>query len=78
MGRGACHLIIDRVVSERLTLSQARQALCEALPYYQAYESGAYYWGSKGGKGGYVYGFLLDNDNDERGYMDEKVVITRT
>ncbi|KAL9077233.1 MAG: hypothetical protein Q9161_000499 [Pseudevernia consocians] len=58
--------------------AEVRQALCEALPYYQAYQSGAYSWGSEAGKGGYVYGFLLDNDNDERGYMDEKVVITRT
>ena len=48
-----------------------RQALCESLEYYQAYQSGAYTWG------GYAYGFLLDNDNDEHGYMDEKVVITR-
>ncbi len=71
-------LSFDRIVSEKLTLPQARQSLCEALPYYQAFQSGAYSWGSKGGKGGYVYGFLLDNDNDERGYMDEKVVITRT
>lgn len=56
---------------------QIRQSLCEALPYYQAYQSGVYSWGGEHGKGGYVYGFLLDNDNDERGYMDEKVVITR-
>ena len=67
-----------RVASRVLTISQVRQALCEALPYYQAYQSGAYSWGSEHGKGGYVYGFLLDNDNDERGYMDEHIAITRT
>ena len=61
-----------------LTTRQARQALCEALPYYQSYKSAAYSWGTQGGKGGVIFGLLLDNDNDERGYMDEKVVITRT
>lgn len=66
------------LTSMTLTLLQERQALCEALPYYQAYQSGAYSWGSENGKGGYVYGFLLDNDNDERGYMDENIAITRT
>lgn len=54
-----------------------RQALCESLPYYQAYHSGAYTWGSSNGGAGYAYGSLLDNDNDEYGYMDEKCVITR-
>lgn len=66
------------LASKVLTPSQVRQALCEALPYYQAYQSGAYSWGSEHGKGGYVYGFLLDNDNDERGFMDENVALTRT
>ncbi|KAF6226736.1 hypothetical protein HO173_012339 [Letharia columbiana] len=57
--------------------AEMRQALCESLTYYQAYQSGAYTWGSSNGSAGYAYGFLLDNDNDDYGYMDEKVVITR-
>ena len=61
-----------------LTARQARQAMCSALPYYHSYDSAAYSWGTRGGKGGVVFGLLLDNDNDKRGYMDEKVVITRT
>ncbi len=61
-----------------LTSHQARQAMCEALPYYHSYKSAAYSWGTQGGKGGFVFGLLLDNDNEERGYMDEKVVITKT
>ena len=49
-----------------------RQALCETLPYYRSYQSGAYM------NGGIAYGFLLDRDCGERAYMDEQVVITRT
>ena len=60
-----------------LMFLQVRQALCESLPYYQAYQSSTYNWGTSGGFAGYVYGFLLDNDNDEHGFLDEKVVITR-
>ncbi|KAF6219146.1 hypothetical protein HO133_004971 [Letharia lupina] len=57
--------------------AEMRRALCESLTCYQAYQSGAYTWGSSNGSAGYAYGFLLDNDNDDYGYMDEKVVITR-
>lgn len=60
-----------------LTELQDRQDLCESLPYYKARESGAYTWGSSADFAGYAYGFLLDNDNDECGFMSEKVVITR-
>ena len=58
-------------------LIQGRQALCESLPYYQSFHSAAYAWGSSSGFAGYVYSYLLDNDNEEYGYMDEKVAITR-
>lgn len=49
-----------------------RQPMCESLAYYHSMQAGPYIWH------GYCYGFLVDNDNDERGYMDEKVVITRS
>ncbi|CAF9943053.1 MAG: hypothetical protein ALECFALPRED_010499 [Alectoria fallacina] len=57
--------------------AELRQALCESLPYYHAYHSGAYTWGSSNGSTGYAYGYLVDNDNDEYGFMDEKIAITR-
>ena len=70
---------IQQVSAETLAnnLIQGRQALCESLPYYQSFHSAAYAWGSSSGFAGYVYSYLLDNDNEEYGYMDEKVVITR-
>ena len=54
-----------------LVWAEQRQALCETLPYYRAYQSGAYTTEGLG------YGFLLDKDCGERAYMDEEVVITR-
>ena len=55
-----------------LIYNQDRQALCDSLPYYRAFQSGAYT--SKG----LAHGFLLDRDSgDNRAYMDEEVVITR-
>lgn len=54
-----------------LTLLQDRQSLCESLQYFQSFKSGTYH--SKG----YGYGWLLDNDNDERGYMDGEISISR-
>ena len=54
-----------------LVWAEQRQALCETLPYYRAFQSGAY---TNDGLG---YGFLLDKDCGERAYMDEEVVITR-
>lgn len=56
---------------EPLVWAEQRQALCETLPYYRAYQSGAYTTEGLG------YGFLLDKDCGERAYMDEEVVITR-
>ena len=52
-------------------LFQERQNLCEALPYYRAFQSGSYT------NGNLAYGFLLDKDAGERSYMDEEIVITR-
>ena len=69
--------LYTRYASVMLTMLQERQALCESLPYYQSYQSSAYTWGSSKDFAGYAYGYLLDNDNEEYGYMDEKVVITR-
>lgn len=54
-----------------LVWAEQRQALCETLPYYRAFQSGAYTVDGLG------YGFLLDKDCGERAYMDEEVVITR-
>ena len=47
-----------------------RQQLCETLPYYNAYQSGAYY------NSGIVYGQLIDKEVDGRDKLDEQVVIT--
>lgn len=54
-----------------LVWAEERQALCETLPYYRAYQSGAYT------TEGLAFGFLLDKDCGERAYMDEDIVITR-
>lgn len=54
-----------------LVWAEERQALCETLPYYRAYQSGAYT------TEGLAFGFLLDKDCGERAYMDEEIVITR-
>ncbi|KAI9804405.1 MAG: hypothetical protein M1825_001304 [Sarcosagium campestre] len=48
-----------------------RQALCDTLPYYRAYESGCYI------KDGLAYGFLLAHTTMARPYMDQDIVITR-
>ncbi|MCJ1470214.1 hypothetical protein MMC07_008859 [Pseudocyphellaria aurata] len=48
-----------------------RQNLCEALPWYKAYQSGSYTFKDL------AFGFLLDKDSGERQYMDEEIVITR-
>ena len=52
-------------------MSKSRQALCETLPYYRAYNSGAHT------SGGLAHGFLLSSDNTEGSFMDEEIVITR-
>ncbi|MCJ1389057.1 hypothetical protein MMC18_001911 [Xylographa bjoerkii] len=54
-----------------LVWAEGRQALCETLPYYRAYNSGAHT------SGGLAHGFLLSSDNTERSFMDDEVVITR-
>ena len=59
------------LASPELTLLQDRQSLCESLPYFQSFKSGTYYFKGIG------YGWLLDNDNDERGYMDDEIAISR-
>ncbi|KAI5791861.1 hypothetical protein EDC01DRAFT_97726 [Geopyxis carbonaria] len=47
-----------------------RQELCETLPYYRAYQSGAY------AHDGLVYGYLVDGSGSPRDYMDERIVIS--
>ncbi|MCJ1286510.1 hypothetical protein MMC26_005856 [Xylographa opegraphella] len=51
--------------------AESRQALCETLPYYRAYNSGAYT------SGGLAYGFLLSLDSMGGSLMNEEIVITR-
>lgn len=51
--------------------AEDRQSLCESLPWFQSVKSGTYHYK------GFGYGWLLDNDNDERGYMDDEIVISR-
>lgn len=48
-----------------------RQALCEALPYYRAYQSGAYQ------NGGIIYGLMCDQETDPRDKLDDQILITR-
>ena len=50
---------------------QKRQGLCETLPYYNAYQSGAYI------HKGLLYGFLLAQNNASRCLIDDEIVITR-
>ncbi|KAI5856269.1 hypothetical protein BZA05DRAFT_471384 [Tricharina praecox] len=49
---------------------ETRQELCEGLPYYRAYQSGAY------GHDGVVHGYLLDGCPSEREFMSGKVVMS--
>jgi hypothetical protein len=51
--------------------SENRQGLCEALPYYNAYQSGAYT------NGGMVYGFLCDGEVGDRDYFGNHIMIAR-
>ncbi|RDW62154.1 hypothetical protein BP6252_11587 [Coleophoma cylindrospora] len=46
-----------------------RQQLCETLPYYRAYQSGAYT------NGGIVYGFMVDKEVGVRDKFEEEVMI---
>jgi hypothetical protein len=47
-----------------------RQGLCETLPYYQAYQSGAY-------THGHVYGFLCDKEVGDRDVFTDQIMIAR-
>ncbi|KAI9779951.1 MAG: hypothetical protein M1839_007107 [Geoglossum umbratile] len=51
--------------------SVGRQALCETLVYYRAYQSGAYTHDELS------FGFLVDKQCGERDHMDDEIVITR-
>lgn len=54
-----------------LVHAEGRQALCESLPYYHAYQSGVY------ATRGLAYGFLLSNDCTGKVYIDDEIVIAR-
>ncbi|KAK7536864.1 uncharacterized protein J3D65DRAFT_553080, partial [Phyllosticta citribraziliensis] len=58
-------------VREPEVWADGRQALCETLPYYHAYQSGGYV------TGGFAYGFMVDKESSARDYMDSEVLITR-
>lgn len=51
--------------------AKTRQALCETLPYYRAYQSGPYH------HDGRVYGLLIDKEGSSRDIFNEEVIITR-
>ena len=51
--------------------ASGRQALCDSLSYYQAYQSAAYQ------KDNIVRGFLIDQTDGDLAFLDEEVIITR-
>ncbi|KAI9812295.1 MAG: hypothetical protein M1827_004744 [Pycnora praestabilis] len=51
--------------------ADGRQALCETLPYFRGYQTGAYH------SEGLIHGMLLDGSCHERDYVDATVVIAR-
>ena len=51
--------------------SQLRQSLCETLDYYHTYQGSVYV------SNGFVLGVLIDKDQEDGGYCDEEVVISR-
>ncbi|TAQ86624.1 hypothetical protein B7494_g5055 [Chlorociboria aeruginascens] len=51
--------------------SDKRQGLCETLPWYRAYQSGAYQ------HDGIAMGFLCDKEVGPRDRFDEQIIITR-
>lgn len=69
----------DRNVQENLPIpygpppvwSDRRQGLCETLPYYRAYQSGAYM------SDGLVYGFLCDKEVGPTDRFTDEVMIAR-
>lgn len=50
--------------------ADGRQALCETLPYFRAYQSGSYC------SGGFAQSFMFDKDSHERDYIDSEVVLS--
>lgn len=51
--------------------ADGRQALCETLPYYRAYQSAGYT------SGGLAYAFYFDKEGHDRDYFDSNVIISR-
>ncbi|KAJ5765376.1 hypothetical protein N7520_004935 [Penicillium odoratum] len=51
--------------------ADARQSLCDSLPWYRAVQGSCY------NHGGICYGFLIDEDCGSGFYMDEEIIITR-
>ncbi|KAF2807172.1 uncharacterized protein BDZ99DRAFT_365145, partial [Mytilinidion resinicola] len=54
-----------------LVWADGRQALCETLPYYRAYQSGGYC------TDGLARAFMFDSNSHPRDYMDQNVVVSR-
>ncbi|KAF9641004.1 Oxoglutarate/iron-dependent oxygenase [Lasiodiplodia theobromae] len=51
--------------------ADGRQALCESLPYYRAYQSAGYC------SNGFAHAFMFDQEGSTRDYIDSEVVIAR-
>ncbi|KAK0645301.1 hypothetical protein DIS24_g8063 [Lasiodiplodia hormozganensis] len=51
--------------------ADGRQALCESLPYYRAYQSAGYC------SNGFAHAFMFDQEGSKRDYIDSEVVIAR-
>ncbi|KAK8230812.1 hypothetical protein HDK90DRAFT_332907 [Phyllosticta capitalensis] len=51
--------------------ADGRQALCETLPYFNAYQGAGYT------SGGFAYAFMVDSHSSPRDYLDADVLITR-
>ncbi|KAL1614070.1 hypothetical protein SLS54_010066 [Diplodia seriata] len=52
--------------------ADGRQALCESLPYFRAYQGAGYC------TGGFAFSFMFDKQGCSRDYMDSDVVIARS
>ncbi|KAI9711536.1 MAG: hypothetical protein M1820_002100 [Bogoriella megaspora] len=68
---GAAHVPRPDPIGQPLVWADGRQALCETLPYYRAYQSGGYC------SNGIAYAFMFDKESHPRDYMDSDVVIGR-
>jgi len=51
--------------------SEGRQGLCEALPYFNSYQSG-----TRRGHG-MIHGFLIDGEVGDRDHFEDQVIIAR-